>query len=180
MRTILFLTFAYLSIANTIAQMYYYDVTKTFKEQGYTYQCDVPSYGTVTLYNKENKLTYTDVIYKSSGEIYSPEPWEHIPLFENNSWTKDKCYSIVNNAFSTIEKQRIKDFKLMTTLCISPDTGKVLEVNFSFIDTSPFATIPVSIYRKIETEIKSQVWFNITAEGKKLNYIMLFWRQKVK
>ena len=34
------------------------------------------------------------------------------------------------------------------------DTGKVIEVDFDFLSTEPFATIPISVYRKIELELK--------------------------
>lgn len=37
------------------------------------------------------------------------------------------------------------------------------------------ATIPVSVYRKIETDFKNSISFTPTAEGKKLNYIYYWW-----
>ena len=46
------------------AQTYYYGVTETFHENGYTYQCDVQSSMRVRLYNKENKIT----VMKSENE----------------------------------------------------------------------------------------------------------------
>lgn len=39
------------------AQTNYYTTTKTFNESGYTYQCDIPSYNLVILYNKSNSST---------------------------------------------------------------------------------------------------------------------------
>ncbi|MGE4308771.1 MAG: DUF5043 domain-containing protein [Bacteroides sp.] len=57
-----------------IAQVKYYSTTKTFNQCGYTYQCDV-KYQEVTLYNKANKRTYTNQIFKATGK----EP----PLFNN-------------------------------------------------------------------------------------------------
>ena len=42
-----------------------YKKTTTFDVDGYTYQCDVDDGSQfVTLYNKENKLTYKDIVYK--------------------------------------------------------------------------------------------------------------------
>ena len=63
---------------------------------------------------------------------------------------------------------------------IDPDNGKVADVEFMFVTFNPYATIPVSVYRKIETEIKKNIWFTVTPEGKKQNYIMLFWPQEPK
>ena len=45
------------NILLALAQTNYYAVTKTFNEQGYTYQCDVSGGRNVTLYN--NCLLYT-------------------------------------------------------------------------------------------------------------------------
>lgn len=168
------------SLIGATAQTNYYATTKTFYETGYTYQCDVLASGMVTLYNKSNQLTYVDLVYKATGKYYSPEVWEYIDTFEDDTWTKQLCHSIVNNAFSANEKARVKGKEFTITLYISPDTGKVIEVNFMFTTFNPYATIPVSVYRKIETELKSKIWFTITAEGKKLNYIMLFWGQEAK
>lgn len=161
------------------AQTNYYETKKTFQEDGYTYQCDVLERAKfVRLYNKENKLTYIDQIDRNSGKLIS--------MTENNiknilpeTWTKSKCYAIVNNAFSNIEKQRVKGFKITICMYINPVSGKVSEVEFQFVSFRPYATIPVSVYRKIETELKKNVWFTPTAEGKKLNYIFLGWRQEV-
>ena len=67
------------------AQNYYYDVTKTFYENGYTYQCDVQRSKRVLLYNKENELTYTKWVFKDTGK----EP----PLPYNIDDVKDERYS---------------------------------------------------------------------------------------
>jgi len=41
-----------------------------------------------------------------------------------------------------------------------------------------YATIPISVYRKIETDLKEKVWYIPTEEGKKLNYIYYWWAQE--
>ena len=53
-RTILTQIIIVCSIVSTFAQTNYYEATKTFVENGYTYQCDVPAYKLITLYNKAN------------------------------------------------------------------------------------------------------------------------------
>lgn len=158
------------------AQTYYYTETKTFKEDGYTYQCDV-KYGFATLYNKENKLTYEDNIDKRTGRAYSPK--SKIMCMKEETWTKPKCFSIVNQAFSAKEKAILAGRELTTVLCISSETGKVSEVYFTFLahKKNPYTTIPVSVFRNIEIELKKNVWFTPSEEGKNLNYILLWWEQ---
>lgn len=167
-------------VLNIAAQTNYYTNDKTFYENGYTYQCDVVEGAKfVTLYNKSNKFTYVDQIYKNTGKTVSIEQ-NRLKQLEDETWTKSKCLSIVNNAFSSAEKQRVKGNEFTITMYIDPDTGKVIDVEFQFVTFNPYATIPVSVYRKIELEIKKNVWFTTTVEGKKRNYIMLWWRQEPK
>lgn len=54
MKTIFFFICISLCTTYIYAQTNYYAVTKTFNENGYTYQCDVAASKTVTLYNKSN------------------------------------------------------------------------------------------------------------------------------
>lgn len=159
-----------------MAQTNYYTETKTFYEEGYTYQCDVPPYKRVTLYNKENKFTYEKQIYKDNGEPFIM-PDAGVILTERDNWTRTKRYAIVKEAFTTAEKQRVKGYELTTIIIINSNTGKVDEVYFEFVNFRPYATIPVSVFRKIELELKKNVWFTPTTEGKKLNYIFRWWRQ---
>ena len=44
-------------VSSLHAQTNYYTTTKTFNESGYTYQCDIPPYNLVILYNKSNSST---------------------------------------------------------------------------------------------------------------------------
>ena len=93
---------------------------------------------------------------------------------------RSKRFSIVNAAFSDSEKQRIKGYDFNIKMYINSSTGRVDEVSFEFHRSGPFATIPVSVYRKIETEIKKELWFTLTAEGKMLSYIFYWWAQEPK
>ncbi len=160
--------------ANSIfAQTNYYTSTKRFNENGYSYQCDVDQSKGVTLYNKNNQWTNIDQIYKSSGKKFIMD--DDCPdVIEFDTWVDPKCESIVNNAFSAVEKLRVKGHELFISMYVSPDTGKVIDVNFFFVTFDPYATIPVSVYRKIEIDIKQNIWFVPTDEGKKMNYI-LYW-----
>ena len=156
------------------AQTNYYTENKIFYEDGYAYQCEVDASGTVTLYNKENKWTHVTEIYKDTGETFVM-PDTGIDLTESDTWTDDKCRSIVIEAFTTEQKLRVKGRDVYIIISINTDTGKVDEVNFEFVNFGGYATIPVSVYRKIETEIKKNIWFVLTDEGRKLNYIYQWW-----
>lgn len=158
---------------SVFGQTNYYTTTKTFNENGYSYQCDVDQSKGVTLYNKNSKWTNVVQVYKSSGTNFIMD--DDCPdVIEFDTWVDPKCDSIVNNAFSVVEKQRVKDNELFITMYVNPDTGKVSDVDFFFVTFDPYATIPVSVYRKIEMDIKQYIWFTPTEEGKKLNYI-LYW-----
>lgn len=106
-------------------------------------------------------------------------PDVYVPLFEDDNWTRSKRFDIVNSAFSTTEKKRIKE-ELIISMYIDPKTGKVSEVDFIFHTFDSLATIPVSVYRKIETELKSNIWYTPTELGRKMNYILYWWDQKPK
>ena len=180
MKALFILFFISLFMVDLSAQTNYYSQDKTFYEDGYTYQCDVTEgSGFVNLYNKDSKYIYIKQINRYTGEKISREE-ELLNEFEEETWIKPKCRSIVNNAFSSAEKQRVKGSELIITMYIDPDTGKVADVEFIFVTFNPYATIPISVYRKIEVEIKKNIWFKITPEGKKRNYIMLWWGQEPK
>ena len=173
-RTILIQIIIVCSIVSTFSQTNYYEITKTFVEDGYTYQCDVPAYKLVTLYNKANQYTYIDQKVNATGELVSIDGVQD--TFEDDYWTKSKCYEIVENAFSAEQKSRMAGKGITIAMYISPSTGEVMEVNFQFTTFNPAATIPLTVYRQIETDLKNYVWFTPTSYGKTLNYIFLGWR----
>ena len=175
--TISFIICALFAFSKVTAQTYYYNATKTFYENGYTYQCDVPEHELLTLYNANNIFSYQDMCYPD-GSVYRYNGRNS--TMEQDTWTKPKCFSIVNNAFTPAEKARVLGEKIIITLIMNSQTGKVIEANFSFLTNDPFATIPVSVYRQMELKFKSEIWFTPTEEGKKLNYIMRTWVHEVK
>ena len=166
------------TVTEAAAQTYYYDMTKMFNESGYTYQCDI-KYGGVVLYNKTNQLTYQRQTYKD-GSYVDFDHWEDFIDVQSDTWTKPLAYGIVSSAFSADEKSRFKGEPLGIRMFISPETGKVIEVRFDFMRDTGYATVPVSTYRQIETNLKNQIYFIPTVEGKKMNYLMRGWMQVVK
>lgn len=81
------------------------------------------------------------------------------------------------------ERCRISNIVRMTYLfmCIyiDPDTGKVIEVDFGFTTMEVFVDIPIHVYREIELELKKNIWFRLKAEGRRLNYLVRMWEQKI-
>ncbi|WP_367997137.1 DUF5043 domain-containing protein [Bacteroides caecimuris] len=37
----------------------------------------------------------------------------------------------------------------------------------------------MSVYREIEVELKKNIWFTTTEEGKKMNYLVRMWNQEI-
>ncbi|MFV0546850.1 MAG: DUF5043 domain-containing protein, partial [Bacteroides sp.] len=162
------------------AQKYYYTVTKTFNEDGYTYQCNVSTSKFFTLYNKASRFISVRQQYKDGRPL--DEKFHNMPrtyYVKDDSWTKPKCYSIVNNAFASFDKNRLRGEELMILLYIDSTTGKVADVEFNFVTVNPFSTVPLSIYRNIELEIKKHIYFIPTPEGNKLNFLFHFWEQEI-
>ena len=179
MKTLIIFISILFSATYMYAQTNYYTTTKTFNQDGYIYQCDVRASGFVTLYNKSNKLINVYPVYKNTGESFV-QTEAGIKLLESDTWTRSKRFSIVNAAFSDSEKQMLKGHDFYIIMYINSSTGRVDEVSFEFHKSDPFATIPVSVYRKIETEIKKDLWFTLTTEGKMLSYIFYCWAQEPK
>ena len=178
MKTLISLIICLCCATGIYAQPNLYKETKQIQGEGYTYQCKVSSRILVDLYNVEQQFVEKDQINRNSGK-YSSIKDSYTPQFESDTWTRPKCYSIVRNAFSEEQKLELKGQTLDISLYIHPDTGKVIDVSFSFSNRENFATIPISVYRKIELELKKNIWFVPTEHGKKFNYILLWWEQKV-
>lgn len=79
--------------------------------------------------------------------------------------------TIVNNAFTAEQIDIVKGYWFSPIMSLNSETGKVEEVYFSFYHSEPYGKIPVSVFRKIELELKEKVRFQPTDEGKVLDYI---------
>ena len=157
-----------------------YKKTTTFEQEGYTYQCDVQDgCQFVTLYNKENTLTYEDIVYKETGKVFSCDFTESKVIVSNIEMGR-KARNIINKAFTKAMTDELGEREFTITMLLSPITGKVIEVNYNFTTFSPYAKVPLHVYREIEIELKEQIQYTPGELGKQLNYIMLAWRQKPK
>lgn len=161
----------------SVAQTNYYTTTKTFYESGYTYNCDL-SIKSVELYNVSNQWIGQFPSYKSTGETFVV-PDEGIDLFTDASWLENKqvCQAIVNEKFSQEQKETITGQELFIIMYLNTETGKIDDVCFDFHNDEPYAYVPVSVYRSIEVALKERIQFELTSEGRKLNFI--YWCRTV-
>lgn len=161
----------------THAQTNYYGSTKTFVEDGYTYQCDVRPSGYAILYNKNNKWTYVHQMKKGTDKPFyiTPENYQPVVKADKNEAYIDSIYKvIVNNAFKEY-KTKVKGSAFYIVTCTDTDTGKIAEVCFHVPTFTPYVTIPVSVFREIECNLVG-LQYTLTELGKTLNYLYLFWR----
>ena len=175
MRTFLFLFSLCMAITafaqdDSSWEVNHYEHTRTFVEEGYTYQCDM-KYGYVTLYNAANQWTYADQIDNRTGKLYTSNLGEN-DVFEMSDETAKAIIRIVNQSFSQEEARRITDNGFMLTLFFSPVTGDLAEVCFNFSIFRDSARIPISYYRDIELQLKEQVHVKVLESGKHLTYLM--------
>lgn len=178
MKRILFITCLMCNMALGIAQTNYYTQTKTFNENGYTYQCDLYKEGVrVTLYNKNNKWTYIKQMKKGTDKPFYVTSDDYVPLhvIDKNYIHNDSVFqATINKAFANY---KMEGWELTIVTCTDSDTGKISEVYFKFTNVSICATIPVSVYRQIETQLVG-LQYTLTPLAKSLNYVFQWWPVK--
>jgi hypothetical protein len=158
----------------------YYTIAKVIEGDGFKYRCDIDESERVTLYNANDKFTYTRLVNKDGSPIEAGARDGSIDLIEEETWSRSRSLGIVDSAFPARERAWVKGELLLVTMIIDSSTGKVIEVNFEFLKNTPFQQVPLSVFRKIELDLKREIWFNMTPAGKKLNYCMLFWVHEFK
>ena len=179
MKRIVFNLLLLVYATSILSQSHYYTVTKTIEVNEYTYQCDVPSYGMVYLYNKSNTLRDVPMLYKETNEIYGTPENEDIPVIVRSSYKNNlvKCKGIIQNVFDKHKEKLQSDQNLCIVLYLNSQTGRVREVEFSFHRDESFGLIPIEDFIWIEQELKEKIQITPTSEGKKLNYIFFWWDQ---
>ena len=152
-------------------------VETIIRGDGYVYNKDVAGED-VQLYNRENKWVNVHQEYKN-GEMIDLDIIDapRTAIVENDQWTKLKAFGIVHDAFTAEQLKQVAGKKLGIILYVNSETGKVDEVEFNFMSNGPYMSIPIPVFRQIETELKKNIWFKPTAKGKTLNYIFHGWRQ---
>ena len=153
-----------------------YNVSRTFNESGFTYRAEVMPGGTVRLFNAANRHDFRQIQTFRDGRRITTEDRRGFGSVVNpcTSTIIQTVNDIVRNALSPAERQRVGDWQLMVIMYVNmaaTTPQPIAEVKFGFNNISPFATIPVSVYRQIELEIKQQVRMMPTASGRQLNFV---------
>lgn len=153
-----------------------YNVSRTFNESGFTYRAEVMPGGTVRLFNAANRHDFRQIQTFRDGRRITTEDRRGFGSVVNpcTSTIIQTVNDIVRNALSPAERQRVGDWQLFVRMYVdqaATTPRPVTEVKFSFSTNSPFATIPVSVYRQIELEIKRQIRFAPTANGRRLSHV---------
>ena len=161
----------YMTDAN--AQTRFYDTPRTFHEQGFTYVSRLMAGVLVQLHNQNNQWINVPLANRDGTPlghpIYSPGP--PTVQIDNDVHMTQLARTIVRNAFSPAEMQRIRGSRLGVSMYIDSNTGRVMGVRFTFAVDHGFATIPVSTYRRIEVELMNRIQFIPTAEGRRRNFL---------
>ena len=152
-------------------------VTTIIEGDGYTYIKNIRKSRLVDLYNQENKYTNVPLVYKETGERPPFDLREK--RVEDDNWTSRHSELIVNRAFTNEQKQIVRGHKLGVAIYIDSTTGKVVETEFTFPEMTPMAEIPLSVFRKIELDMKNEIYFTLTDVGKKYNYVFFYWMQEI-
>mgnify|MGYP000905345133 FL=1 len=168
-----------LFITGAMAQAYYYNVSNTFTQNGYTYLCEVDASGLVHLYNQANVYVNDDDLYKNGDSLSLATrkarfDWE-LPVISGVNYFESRNRILAIAADVLSPNLITGDTELSIRVTVNTSTGKVIEVGFWFLNDDPFATVPVSQYREIEQRIKadSAIWFTLSDFGKQLNRIKL-------
>jgi hypothetical protein len=171
---ILAMTFALVAAASGQATEYYAE-TRTFDlEVGVTYRC-IHKGPVAFLFNDDNIYHDKPMTYADGRQLEIVEGW--IPQPKPFTMTKE-CHEMIQAlskaAFTTEQKAFLKGDVFGITLFIDPDSGKLMEVEFSFAAKgSMVSCIPPATFRQLEQDLKDgRIVVQPTDYGRSLNYIM--------
>ncbi len=153
-------------------------VSDTIRMDGYSYVCDTIGTTRINLFNAENHSGRGEIEYKDETQI----PFEQLLHDDIEAVVITKeidqlMTSIVDEAFTQQQASTFDKWRLRITLNISSTTGDITDVYFEYYNRSNYANISIDVYRNIELELKNRVKFELTEEGKSLNYCLLSWSQ---
>ncbi|MDR1755648.1 MAG: DUF5043 domain-containing protein [Culturomica sp.] len=170
--------------AQSFAQAPYYQTSTTYSLGNNIFlKCDVDPYGGVTLYNPNSIYTYANQTYADGTALPEDIAVGDTPACTMTNASDHDIQNRVNRVLTTTQKQRLGDWTLPVSVIVNPQTGKVIEVFFWFINDSPYNQLPPSVFRQIEQNFLSQPQitdFAVTDTGRQLNYVMFSWSHKFK
>ena len=155
----------------------------TLRMDGYTYVCDtLVLFKDICIYNAENhpgrsmNLNYKDgspIKIESIDDLFfggKPE----VVLNDN---TSRKLFNIIDCGFSKEQALIVFPKTLDIVLNISSSDGTITDVYFWYQQESKYTEIPLDVFRQIELSLKNEVVFELTEEGRRMNYCYLSWSQ---
>lgn len=153
-------------------------VSDTIRMNGYTYICDTIGSTHINLFNAENHPGRGEVSYKDGSQI----PFEqlindNIEAVVITDELDRRMWQIVDLAFTKEQASTFDKWHHNITLNISSEDGSITDVYFGYTNLSNYSQIPIEVYRDIELQLKDEVKFELTEEGRKLNYCFLSWSQ---
>ncbi|MBE6201014.1 MAG: DUF5043 domain-containing protein [Rikenellaceae bacterium] len=154
-------------------------VSDTISMNGYTYVCDTVGTFIINLHNIENHPGRGEVAYADGTPIPLYDALHNtLKHVELPSDVIQKLRTIVDTAFSAEQAQQLaQDERFCIMLNISSADGAITDVYFEFDIDQHYAQIPLDVFRDIELRLKNEVIFELTEEGRKMNYCFLSWMQ---
>jgi hypothetical protein len=164
---------------------YYPNTTGTITQSGYTYKYrnlklagGIVLSDHVELYNATNSFLDVEWVYKDGAPLpLLPEDNTNTD-FTDSSQSVRETIDMIKSCFSTYQKTLLRGKSMGITVRLDPSSGKIADVYFDFFRDSPFVNIPVETYRSVELALKQNLTITVTDEGRRLNYIELYWSQK--
>ena len=147
------------------------------KCEEHTFVCDTLNNITICIYNSEDKywgkeqrlvndtkLTKAMMLGNEKFVIPTVGQWQHL-------------HNIVDNAFSVKMVEQLNGELLLVSIDIHSSDGTIAGVGFMFDKGASYENIPISVYKNIEEEIKNNFIFDLTSNGKEMNYNIITWLQ---
>jgi hypothetical protein len=165
---------------------YYPNTSGTITMSGYTYKYrndrvgEVEVSSRIELYNVASSFLDVKWGYKDGASMSFEKQMgkDNTPDFTSASQTIAQTLEMVKGLFSTSEKNLLRGKSMLITVRFNSSTGTIADVYFDFFRDSPFVNISVETYRSVELALKQNLTIAVTDEGRRLNYISLFWSQK--
>lgn len=177
-----------LTTAVAVAQTNQYpNTTGTIAKSGYTYKyrsAKIPglentvSTTDIELYNSDCKYLDVEWRYKDGSMFQYPFGVDRPADYSSSSISRAQSIALVDGCFTTQQKAALRGKMMSVTARFDPSTGRITDVYFEFLRNDPFANIPVETYRSIELALKQRLTITVTSEGRRLNYIQMYWPQK--
>ncbi len=133
----------------------------------------------IYIYNACNKPRKDEPTYLNGErvpmEVYTTKEGRF--TVKPNAGQSSVMLRIVDDAFSIEQAELLEGYYMFVALRVSSTTGRLTDVYFHFVKTTPYEDIPIEVFRNIEREMKNELLFEITDFGKSLTYSSLGWAQ---